>query len=507
MVTNLTDDQLEEIYAKSKKKFGCSKTGKISYDGIFETAYIDMTNFDIKINPNFIKTIVERGLDEKTTLEAIIDHEVSHYKEHPFHLKTVILENIEAMKHEHGIKLKALYDDLINNIRAIQKYGAKDIASVYKNLADQNNDALKVLSAFYADYFGYKLDFGIKKEDLSPELAKKVDMLYIISFDKLDEQTNIKNFKIFISIMEDIVSNSNNKIDELIDIDNFDPNDVNKTLKRMVEDGEISKDDYKKILSKYKSPSDPKLYKEGDIEWYRIKSATYNMKIKPPLTNKDGGEYPNEHRKFELDDEIKDFDPFTSPGGKCIPGLAYKWVRDTNFNTYAIARKINNAIIYIDSSKSMLDPIKENSPAVLAGFVAARAYLLNNSKVGVINFSDETYVLEFTDRCYEIYKQLIKYQGGNTRINLEKLFNFKNKSKQLENKNIDHIVITDTKIENINGVLSYFDESVKLGDRVYIFWTADIDTKRINEEHPKLHLKKCLTDDDLGKIILDEVII
>ncbi len=86
------------------------------------------------------------------------------------------------------------------------------------------------------------------------------------------------------------------------------------------------------------------------------------------------------------------------------------------------SKETPDCLIAIDSSGSMINPRKSLSYAVLGAACAADAYLQNDSKVAVYNFSDAPMggkdVLNYTDRREDIYRVLCKYFGGGTALDL-----------------------------------------------------------------------------------------
>ncbi len=74
----------------------------------------------------------------------------------------------------------------------------------------------------------------------------------------------------------------------------------------------------------------------------------------------------------------------------------------------------------IDSSGSMKDP-RYMSEAVLGGFVLANNYHANGSKVGAMNFSADSLFLFPTRDLMDVYKVLCAYWGGGTVYDITKL--------------------------------------------------------------------------------------
>ena len=131
-----------------------------------------------------------------------------------------------------------------------------------------------------------------------------------------------------------------------------------------------------------------------------------------------------------------------------------------------------DCLIVIDSSGSMINPRKSLSYAVLGAACATNAYLHNNSRVGVYNFSDAPMggkdILNYTNRREEIYRVLCKYFGGGTALELEDL-----KPLIQGKKKLDLFIITDMKITNLEALIGFFGQiqnrvtAVHIGDNPY----------------------------------------
>lgn len=131
-----------------------------------------------------------------------------------------------------------------------------------------------------------------------------------------------------------------------------------------------------------------------------------------------------------------------------------------------------DCLIAIDSSGSMINPRKNLSYAVLGAACAANAYLRNESKVGVYNFSDAPMggkdILDFTDHREDIYRVLCKYFGGGTALDLEDLYPLIRGKKHL-----DLFIITDMKITNLESLIGFFGQiqnritAVHIGENPY----------------------------------------
>jgi uncharacterized protein with von Willebrand factor type A (vWA) domain len=120
----------------------------------------------------------------------------------------------------------------------------------------------------------------------------------------------------------------------------------------------------------------------------------------------------------------------------------------------------------------MINPRKTLSYAVLGAACAADAYLRNDSRVAVYNFSDAPMggkeVLDYTKKREMIYRSLCKYFGGGTALDLEDLIPLVQ-----SRKNLDLFVITDMKITNLETLIGYFAQinnritAVHIGENPY----------------------------------------
>jgi uncharacterized protein with von Willebrand factor type A (vWA) domain len=120
----------------------------------------------------------------------------------------------------------------------------------------------------------------------------------------------------------------------------------------------------------------------------------------------------------------------------------------------------------------MINPRKNLSYAVLGAACAADAFLRNNSKVAVYNFSDAPMggkdILNYTNKREEIYKVLCKYFGGGTALDLEDLIPLVK-----GRKNLDLFIITDMKITNLETLISFLRQAqnritaVHIGENPY----------------------------------------
>jgi hypothetical protein len=209
---------------------------------------------------------------------------------------------------------------------------------------------------------------------------------------------------------------------------------------------------------------------DADVLFYMKLAENYSIPIKKfPLEEK-GSLHPHSHCPWEIGGPFQDVDIWTS-FGKIMPGITQIWTKREGKGRGKI-EGIPDCLIVIDSSGSMINPRKSLSYAVLGAACATNAYLHNNSKVAVYNFSDAPMggkdTLNYTDRREDIYRVLCKYFGGGTALDLEDLLPLIHGKKKL-----DLFIITDMKITNLEALIGLFGQiqnrvtAVHIGDNPY----------------------------------------
>jgi hypothetical protein len=209
---------------------------------------------------------------------------------------------------------------------------------------------------------------------------------------------------------------------------------------------------------------------DADVLFYMKLAENYSIPLKRVPLEEKGSLHPHSHSPWEVGSPFQDVDVWTS-FGKILPGVTQIWKKKEGKGRGKI-EGTPDCLIAIDSSGSMINPRKSLSYAVLGAACAANAYLRNDSKVGVYNFSDAPMggkdILHYTNRKEEIYRVLCKYFGGGTALDLEDL------TPLLQGrKNLDLFVITDMKITNLEALIGFFGQiqnritAVHIGENPY----------------------------------------
>lgn len=192
--------------------------------------------------------------------------------------------------------------------------------------------------------------------------------------------------------------------------------------------------------------------------YYMSRAEKYQLPVTKLAGIKDGALYPYSHEKWEISDPFNDVDIWNSQG-KFLPSLTVKWnKRDGEIRVPH--QRVPDCLILIDSSASMPDPSVTFSFAVLGAGCAVDAYLREDARVSVYNFSNapagnKKMILESQNRL-EIYKSLCTYYGGGTVLEMADLEEILNK------RCLDVFLMTDMEIMNLERLIDFFKEQKQL---------------------------------------------
>jgi hypothetical protein len=241
---------------------------------------------------------------------------------------------------------------------------------------------------------------------------------------------------------------------------------------------------------------------DADILFYMKLAENYALPIKKTPIEKSGSLYPFSHSPWELGKPFRDIDPWTS-FGKVMPGITQIWERREG-DTFGEEEGTPDCIIMIDSSGSMINPRQQLSYAVLGAACASDAYLRNDARVAVYNFSDARHggrqLIDFTRHRKKIYQSLCHYFGGGTRLDIEDMESLQNPSHP------DIFIITDMQITNLEALIAYINE---LENRVTAVHIGD--NKHVRQFKKSMGIRKNISiysvqeKKDIPKIVLGKI--
>ena len=159
-------------------------------------------------------------------------------------------------------------------------------------------------------------------------------------------------------------------------------------------------------------------WKEDDIKYYRRLKKIPVYILPKRLRSPSGGSIPMMRKPYEIGDPLNKIDIFKSHG-MLLPGITPMKVKVEHM-TYDWQPQVPHAYIYMDSSGSMPDPRKHKSEHVKAGVTIARNHLINDSLVGIVNFSSQSYPIPLGTDLDLIIWALVGTQRGGTDIDLLK---------------------------------------------------------------------------------------
>jgi len=205
---------------------------------------------------------------------------------------------------------------------------------------------------------------------------------------------------------------------------------------------------------------------DADLLYYMKLAENYSLPIRTTPMEKTGSLYPHHHVPWEIGRPYQDVDPWTS-FGKIMPGITQIWQRHEG-EVFGGQEGVPDCILIIDSSQSMTNPRQELSYAVLGAGCACDAYLRNDARVAVYNFSDADAggrkILPFSDNRRDIYRGLCHYIGGGTRLGVEHIEALQS------DDGPDIFLISDMQITNLKRLIQYFNDcenrvtAVHIGD-------------------------------------------
>jgi len=491
---------VEEIWPRLKKKhlypeLPMPKTGKAVDPNQEEEAQnegvgLEMKQKQMTINLAFLSAIKEKMPEEKV-IEALLDHGITHYTFCPWDFHTHLMLYAEAKKvmgdKESAKQVSNYFIDVIADTHCVKKRST-EIPELHRNLKKRKVE--EVIASLYQRIWG--IDLGIessrKGEEGHEEIVRRLVRIPYLDRSKWSE--SIRKFARSLKPLmiaeqkeqeargekgksnpqgeHDLTHYSSEEIDNGL-------RDYAKKTKALSEFREVVEDFSDELKEAgygmeggmgrgYGTPID------ADVLFYMKLSENYSIPIRKVPIEKKGSLHPHSHSPWEVGSPFQDVDVWTS-FGKIMPGITQIWKKKEGKGRGKM-EGTPDCLIIIDSSGSMINPRKSLSYAVLGAACATNAYLRNNSKVAVYNFSDAPMggrdILDYNDNREEIYHVLCKYFGGGTALDLEDLIPLIKGRKHL-----DLFIITDMKITNLEALISFLGQiqnritAVHIGENPY----------------------------------------
>ena len=455
-----------------------------------EAVGLEMRQKQITLNSAFLSRTSEK-MAEESVIEALLDHGITHYTFCPWDFHTHLMLYAEAKKvmgdKELAKQVANHFIDVTADTYCVKKRFT-DIPELHRVL--KKGEVEKVIASLYEKIWGIDLGF------LDSKTAKKgheeiVRRLARIPY--LDRSRWPESMKKFARSLKPLLleeqkeqeamggkGDSNPQGDH--DLTSYSYEEIDQGLRDFAKKT-MALPEFKDIVEDFSEELKEAGYGmeggmgrgrgaaiDADILFYMKLAESYAIPLRKVPMEKKGYLHPHSHSPWEVGSPFQDMDIWTS-FGKIMPGITQIWKKREGKGKGKM-EGTPDCLIAIDSSGSMINPRKNLSYAVLGGACAANAYLRNDSKVGVYNFSDAPMggkdILNFTDHREDIYRVLCKYFGGGTALDLEDLVPLIH-----GRKNLDLFIITDMKITNLESLIGFFGQiqnritAVHIGENPY----------------------------------------
>jgi hypothetical protein len=455
-----------------------------------EAVGLEMRQKQITLNSAFLSRTSEK-MAEESVIEALLDHGITHYTFCPWDFHTHLMLYAEAKKvmgdKELAKQVANHFIDVTADTYCVKKRFT-DIPELHRVL--KKGEVEKVIASLYEKIWG--IDLGV----LDSKTAKKgheeiVRRLARIPY--LDRSRWPESMKKFARSLKPLLleeqkeqeamggkGDSNPQGDH--DLTSYSYEEIDQGLRDFAKKT-MALPEFKDIVEDFSEELKEAGYGmeggmgrgrgaaiDADILFYMKLAESYAIPLRKVPMEKKGYLHPHSHSPWEVGSPFQDMDIWTS-FGKIMPGITQIWKKREGKGKGKM-EGTPDCLIAIDSSGSMINPRKNLSYAVLGGACAANAYLRNDSKVGVYNFSDAPMggkdILNFTDHREDIYRVLCKYFGGGTALDLEDLVPLIH-----GRKNLDLFIITDMKITNLESLIGFFGQiqnritAVHIGENPY----------------------------------------
>jgi hypothetical protein len=505
------DLMLKDIWAKVRTKHFFPEMPNPTISDSMDRVAMETKSKQITLSQPFIEEAAKR-LQPERVIEALLDHGVAHYTYCPWDFHTHLMLYQEAKKvlkdKEMAQKSTDYFMDVVADTHCF-KEKETPISDLYCHMDRGILD--EAIHALYQRIWGKDLSVQ-GYEEISRKLSR------IPYLDRKPWPDSIRRFsKIIQGLLElEKKSGTLNQPSPMgqNDFGRYTEQELDQGLKEFAmstgNPGSFTEvvTDFKEELQEAGfntgsgmglGPGSPL---DADILFYMKLAENYSLPIKRTPIEKSGSLYPVSHSPWELGKPFRDIDPWTS-FGKIMPAITQIWERREG-DTFGEEEGTPNCIVAIDSSGSMTNPRQQLSYAVLGAACASDAYLRNDAKVAVYNFSDAQHggrkTLDYTRHRKQIYQSVCHYFGGGTRLDIKDLDSLQEPSRP------DIFIITDMQITNLEALISYLNghenrvTAVHIGENRHV-----MQFKRSMGIRKNISIYSVQNKQDIPKIVLGKI--
>jgi hypothetical protein len=527
------EDILDELWPRLRKKHlfpelpkpkietgaGVPAEGEEEREGVG----LEMKQKQMTLNSEFISQMKGK-MPERLVMEALLDHGISHYTFCPWDFQTHLMLYAEAKKvmgdKESAKQVANYFIDIIADTHCVKKKST-EIPELHRQLRKKTVE--EVIASLYQKIWG--IDLGVLPSHLGGKKNEEM-VRRLARIPYLDRTRWAESIRKFARSIKPLIVEEDKEQGGQGEKGSPNPQGEHDLTQYSSEEIDQGLRDYAKrtlALSEFRDMVDDfseELKEAGygieggmgrgrgvpidaDLLFYMKLAENYSIPLKKLPMEEKGSMHPHSHSPWEVGSPVQDVDLWTS-FGRIMPGITQIWKKREGKGRGKM-EGTPDCLIVIDSSGSMINPRKSLSYAVLGAACAANAYLRQQSKVAVYNFSDAPMggkdVLEYTDHREDIYRALCKYFGGGTALDLEDLIPL------IEGKkNLDLFIITDMKITNLETLIGFFGQlrnrvtAVHIGDNPYA-----ARFEKAVEKKKNIHLYTVKRKEDIPLIVLGKI--
>lgn len=474
---------------------------------------LDIKQKRISISEEFVISMSQM-IEPEDVIEGLLDHAVSHYRYCPWdlanHLKLYGEAKKVLEKKELAERVTDHFMDVVADTYCVKQKDTP-LPKLYRYLQGSKVD--EVIHGLYQWIWGVDLGVRGSSEEVSRQLAR---------IPYLDRNRWRESIRRFAKVIEPLLegeedSGENASGQSAIDqhgLEQYTSDEIEQGLKELALDTDEPAD-FVKIVEDFEEeilegtefleqnlglgPGQPL---DAEILYYMKLAENFALPILKKPMEKSGSLYPHHHAPWEVGNPYQDVDPWTS-FGKIMPGITQRWQR-VEGEMFGREEGIPDCMVVIDSSGSMTNPKQHRSDAVVGAACACDAYLRNQARVAVYNFSDVheecKLILPYTRDRRRIYQALCHYFNGGTRLMMEDI-------QLLQTDAIpDIFMITDLQIANLEKLVQYFNECKNRVTAIHIGKNKHVETFRSSLRlHKNVAIYQVEKTEDIPRIVLGKV--
>jgi hypothetical protein len=491
---------IEEIWPRLKKKhlypeIPMAKVGEVGNPAQADAEQnegvgLEMKQKQMTVNPVFLSQMKDK-MPERKVIEALLDHGITHYTFCPWDFHTHLRIYAEAKKvmgdKELAKQVANYFIDVIADTHCVKKRFT-EIPELHRNL--KKGMVEEVIASLYQRIWG--IDLGIPHSSVNRKGHEEV-VRRLARIPYLDRSRWPESIQKFARSLKPLLAEEQKERENKGEKGESNPqgeHDLNHYSCEEIDEGlrdyaktKMALAEFREVVEDFSDDLKEVGYGmeggmgrgrglpiDADVLFYMKLAENYSIPLKRVPLEEKGSLHPHSHSPWEVGSPFQDVDIWTS-FGKILPGVTQIWKKREGKGKGKI-EGTPDCLIAIDSSGSMINPRKNLSYAVLGAACTANAYLRNNSKVAVYNFSDAPMggkeILNYTYRREEIYRVLCKYFGCGTALDLEDSIPLIQGK-----KNLDLFIITDMKITNLEALIGFFGQiqnritAVHIGENPY----------------------------------------